>query len=106
MEMNEAVKILYENGYRLEPKINEKLAGSTAEKYEIDKIKKYMEKLGYLWDFNEHSNYFAFCVPYKGPIVSGNLIPWAAYVISKDGKFYFGRSLKDWKKDMRTLGII
>ena len=105
MEMNEAVQILYENGFELQPELNEKLAGSASEKYEIDKIRDFMAKLGYEWSFNEHSAAFWFRHPRKERIY-GNLIPWTAYLIIENGKYYFGRSLKDWKKDMKTLGVI
>lgn len=84
--------------------IAEKLVGTTDEPYEIDKIKSYMDKNGWRWFFNEHSRYFEFTK--GGKELSGSLVPWCAYVLTKDGKYYVGRSLKDWKKDLKALGIM
>jgi hypothetical protein len=82
----------------------EKLVGSLDEPYEIDKIKAYMEKNGWRWFFNDHSQYFEFTK--AGKELSGSLVPWCAYVLTKDGKYYVGRSLKDWKKDLKSLGVM
>lgn len=104
MKLNESIKILYENGFKLQPKLQEKLAGSNSEPFELEKIQKYMEKMGYEWEYNEGTFYFNH--PRKFRII-GNLIPGTAYIINGiDGNFYFGRSLKDWKKDLRKLGVI
>ena len=84
--------------------IAEKLVGTTDEPYEIDRIKAYMDKNGWRWFFNDHSHYFEFTK--DGKELSGSLVPWCAYVLTKDGKYYVGRTLKDWKKDLKALGIM
>lgn len=84
--------------------IAEKLVGSTDEPYEIDKIRAYMDKNGWRWFFNDRSGYFEFTK--NGKKLSGSLVPWFAYVLPKDGKYYVGRSLKDWQNDLKALGIM
>lgn len=83
---------------------NEKRVMDTSEPYELSQIKEYMAKKGWAWNFNDKNNHFWF-TKNGGSRIEGDLIPWAAYILSKDGTFYFGRSLRNWKADMKAAGI-
>lgn len=82
---------------------NENRLMSTTVPYEFDDIKAFMKASGFTCYINPTSNYFEF--KRGNTAVSGNVVPWCAYVISHANKLYFGRSLKNWEDDMKAIGI-
>lgn len=83
---------------------NEKRVMDTSEPYEISQIKEYMVKKGWTWNFNDKNNHFSFTKNGSAKI-EGDLVPWSAYVITNGKDIYFGRSLRNWKADLKAIGL-
>jgi hypothetical protein len=76
----------------------------TSEPYEISQIKEFMAKKGWTWNFNDKNNHFWFTKDGHSNI-EGDLVPWSAYVLTNGNDIYFGRSLRNWKADMKAIGL-
>ncbi len=83
---------------------NEKRVMDTSEPYEISQIKEFMAKKGWTWNFNDKNNHFWFTKDGHSNI-EGDLVPWSAYVLTNGNDIYFGRSLRNWKADMKAIGL-
>lgn len=83
---------------------NEKRVMDTSEPYEISQIKEYMAKKGWTWNFNDKNNHFWFT---KGGAskIEGDLVPWLAYTLTNGNDIYVGRSLRNWKADLKAIGL-
>ena len=83
---------------------NEKRVMDTSEPYEISRIKEYMAKKGWTWNFNDKNNHFWFT---KGGAskIEGDLVPWLAYTLTNGNDIYVGRSLRNWKADLKAIGL-
>ncbi len=86
-----------------ESRTNEKRVMDTSEPYEISQIKEYMAKKGWTWNFNDKNSHFWFTKDGR-PRIEGDLVPWSAYVLTNGNDIYFGRSLRNWKADMKAIG--
>lgn len=119
MKLEEAFIILLENGYKISKnnKLNEKFIGTNEEPTQYKQIVKYTEKLGYVFD--QHQNTSRFVVYRKGDYPWGkingvgicgefdHLTGYLLKVIYSDNKvkYFYGRTLKDWKEDLKTIGL-
>lgn len=87
-----------------ESRANEKRVMDTSEPYEISQIKEFMAKKGWTWNFNDKNHHFWFTKDGRSNI-EGDLVPWSAYVLTNGNDIYFGRSLRNWKADMKAIGL-